>query len=91
MTDIARILASTSSPQFYPSQFVLVTDILDVFGQLVYNRLLSKANEKLKDLGLAELSDGFSLKDIPEAVQEVAKNWLCKVGTITELLPRVYG
>jgi len=28
---------------FYPSKFVLITDILDIFGKLVYERLKMKA------------------------------------------------
>lgn len=40
----AKMLADTSVLQFYPSQFVLITDILDIFGKLVYERLRSKAD-----------------------------------------------
>lgn len=39
----AKLLADTRVLRFYPSKFVLITDILDVFGQLVYNRLRKKA------------------------------------------------
>lgn len=39
----SKLLADTSVMQFYPSQFVLITDILDIFGKLVYQRLISKA------------------------------------------------
>lgn len=39
----SKLLADTSVMQFYPSQFVLITDILDIFGKLVYERLTSKA------------------------------------------------
>lgn len=39
----SKLLADTSVMQFYPSQFVYVTDILDIFGNLVYNRLRTKA------------------------------------------------
>lgn len=40
----SKMLADTSVLQFYPSQFVLITDILDIFGKLVYERLRSKAD-----------------------------------------------
>ncbi|CAD1481042.1 unnamed protein product [Heterotrigona itama] len=39
----AKLLADTSVVAFYPGKFVLVTDILDVFGRLVYDRLKVKA------------------------------------------------
>lgn len=32
--------------QFYPSKFVLITDILDIFGKLVYDRLKSKSESE---------------------------------------------
>lgn len=38
-----KVLADTSVISFYPSQFVLITDILDNFGKLVYERLRTKA------------------------------------------------
>lgn len=39
----AKLLVDTSVIQFYPSKFVLITDILDIFGKLVYDRLRTKA------------------------------------------------
>lgn len=39
----SKLLADTSVLQFYPTQFVLITDILDNFGKLVYERLRTKA------------------------------------------------
>lgn len=43
----SKLLADPSSVmQFYPSKFVLVTDILDLFGKLVYDRLKSKSGNE---------------------------------------------
>lgn len=39
----SKLLADTSVLQFYPSQFVLITDVLDIFGRLVYDRLKQKS------------------------------------------------
>lgn len=39
-----KVLADTSVISFYPSQFVLITDILDNFGKLVFERLRTKAD-----------------------------------------------
>ena len=39
----AKLLADVSVIQFYPSKFVLITDILDTFGHLVFDRILDKA------------------------------------------------
>lgn len=39
----AKLLGDTEVLSFYPSKFVLITDILDTFGKLVYERLKTKA------------------------------------------------
>ena len=71
----AKQLSSTSVIHYYPSKFVLITDILDTFGRLVYNRLLNKANDSKEDINF---------------VQETCRNWFYKISSIRELLPRFY-
>lgn len=39
----SKLLGDTSVPQFYPSIFVLVGEILDTLGRLVFDRIMSKA------------------------------------------------
>lgn len=39
----SKLLGDTSVLRFYPSQFVLITDVLDMFGRLVYDRLKQKS------------------------------------------------
>lgn len=39
----AKLLADVDVLQFYPSKFVFITDILDTFGKIVYDRLKCKA------------------------------------------------
>lgn len=39
----SKFLADTAVMQFYPSKFVLITDILDIFGKLVFERLKVKS------------------------------------------------
>jgi hypothetical protein len=81
----SKLLSDASSVmQFYPSKFVLVTDILDLFGKLVYDRLKSKSeDEKL-------LPDNFTPDLIPESAKETCLNWFYKIASIRELLPRLY-
>lgn len=72
----SKQLSSTTVIHFYPSKFVLITDILDCFGNLVYNRLLNKSNERHEDSNIS--------------VQETCRNWFYKISSIRELLPRFY-
>jgi hypothetical protein len=39
----AKLLADTKVIQFYPSKFVLISDILDTFGKLVAERIYTKS------------------------------------------------
>lgn len=79
----AKMLADTSVLHFYPSQYVLITDILDVFGKLVYERLCSKAAG-------APGASATALQREREAARDTCQNWFYKIASIRELLPRLY-
>ena len=86
-----KLLADVPVPAFYPSQFVLVTDILDTFGRLVAQRLRDKADEELRSAGKSPLGFGPNwAARVPPTTQETARNWFFKVASIRELLPRLY-
>ncbi|CAG0891602.1 unnamed protein product [Darwinula stevensoni] len=88
----AKLLVDTSVLNFYPSKFVLVTDILDNFGDLVYERLFRKAEYSPSPrVGKPiELPLDFTPEIVPESAKETARNWFFKVSSIRELLPRFY-
>ena len=50
----AKLLGDSSVPQFYPSMYVLLTDILDTFGDLVFERIKRKVtpHNKQRDAGM---------------------------------------
>lgn len=70
----AKLLADISVIQFFPSKFVLITDMLDNFGNLVYKRISCKAESK----------------SALESAQETCRNWFYKIASIRELIPRLY-
>ncbi|CAH0550259.1 unnamed protein product [Brassicogethes aeneus] len=87
----AKLLADTDVLSFYPSKFVLITDILDIFGQLVYERLRTKAEYyKPGSKAAAALPEDFKLEMVPETVKETCLNWFYKIASIRELVPRIY-
>lgn len=47
------MLAKIDVIQFYPSKFVLITEILDTFGKLVYDRIMEKSTYKPKGSSVA--------------------------------------
>ncbi|XP_018335730.1 UPF0505 protein C16orf62 homolog isoform X2 [Agrilus planipennis] len=87
----AKLLADTDVIQFYPSKFVLITDILDIFGQLVYERLRVKANYcKQGSKIVTVLPPDFTSDMVPESAKETCRNWFYKIASIRELIPRLY-
>ncbi|KYN41370.1 UPF0505 protein C16orf62 like protein [Trachymyrmex septentrionalis] len=87
----AKLLVDTSVMAFYPSKFVLITDILDIFGKLVYERLKMKAEYyKPGSKVPTSLPDNFTPDMVPENAKETCRNWFYKIASIRELVPRLY-
>lgn len=87
-----KILRDTSVPQCYPSVFVLVSEVLDTFGRLVFERIRRKAVDIDPSNGkpLWKLGDQFSPDQVSAEAKEMCKNWIFKISSIRELLPRLY-
>ncbi len=90
---LGKLLSNTNVAQFYPSMFVTVTDVLNHFGDLVFNRLFSKAEEGLVvsgKKGRAKLPENWTSEDVPSIAKDTCRNWLYKTACIRDLLPRIY-
>lgn len=97
---------SVGAAAFYPSKFVLVSDVLERFGRLVYRRLYDKCLNPYEEPGGKRTSTGLAARPVssgrdadggypaPESVNEVARetarNWFLKISVIRELLPRFF-
>ncbi|KAK4727305.1 hypothetical protein R3W88_032222 [Solanum pinnatisectum] len=86
---VAKLLWDTSVLQLYPTLFVLATEILDMLGDMVWERIRQKA-EYTEDGTLVHLPGNFQATEICAEAKETCYNWFCKVGSIRELLPRIY-
>uniref|UniRef100_T1JKK3 VPS35 endosomal protein-sorting factor-like n=1 Tax=Strigamia maritima TaxID=126957 RepID=T1JKK3_STRMM len=87
----SKLLVDTSVIQFYPSKFVLITDILDTFGQLVYERIRIKAEYYAPgNRNPTQLPENFTPEMVPESAKETCRNWFFKIASIRELIPRLY-
>ncbi|XP_004086849.1 UPF0505 protein C16orf62 homolog [Oryzias latipes] len=80
----SKLLSDTAVIQFYPSKFVLITDILDTFGRLVYDRIWSMCSDP------RPLPESFTVEDVNDTAKETCLNWFFKIASIRELLPRLY-
>ncbi|XP_065267947.1 VPS35 endosomal protein-sorting factor-like isoform X3 [Emys orbicularis] len=81
----SKLLSDTTVIQFYPSKFVLITDILDTFGKLVYERILSMCLDNR-----VSLPDNFTPESVNDTAKETCLNWFFKIASIRELIPRFY-
>ncbi|XP_062387283.1 VPS35 endosomal protein-sorting factor-like isoform X2 [Sardina pilchardus] len=80
----SKLLSDTAVIQFYPSKFVLITDILDTFGRLVYERIWTMCSDPTPP------PEGFSPEDVNDTAKETCLNWFFKIASIRELIPRLY-
>lgn len=93
MIKCTKLLADTrSAPQFYPTVFVMVTEMLDTFGSLVYERIKNKAevNPENPDGKRKRLPRDFEPSDINVDACETCRNWFYKIASVREVLPRLY-
>ncbi|CAI8033056.1 VPS35 endosomal protein-sorting factor-like [Geodia barretti] len=87
----SKLLIDTKVIQFYPSKFVLITDILDNFGYLVYDRIRRKSTIILPGASKpVMLPENFTSDQVPDSGKETCRNWFFKIASIRELIPRLY-
>ncbi|XP_050138630.1 uncharacterized protein LOC126614962 isoform X1 [Malus sylvestris] len=87
---VARLLMDTSVLQCYPTLFAIATDILDILGDMVWERIKLKAEFTEDGTRIFSLPENFSASDICFDAKETCNNWFCKIGAVRELLPRIY-
>lgn len=87
---LTKLLGDTNEVVgFYPSKWMLITEILDTFGNLVWQRIKERSTVYDGDVAIP-LKDNFRCEDVADHAQETCKNWFFKIASIRELLPRVY-
>ena len=100
---VSKLLLDVKLPAFYPSMFVLCTEILDTFGDSVFERIRARAAEAESTMSSAGgghrgsvtgagagLPPDFSAADVNVEAKETCRNWIHKTACIRELLPRLF-
>lgn len=80
------MLNDVFTPKFYTHKFLIITDILDSFANLVYNRIYQLAFDKDKTLSFNEINSSL----VKSLAKDICCNWMMKCSCIRELLPRIY-
>lgn len=68
----SKMLADTSVIRFYPSKFVLIADILDALGVLVYDRIFARSNQAAgigSNKTVSKLPADFTHELVPNAAK----------------------
>jgi hypothetical protein len=72
-------LSYEENPEFLPVKFLYVIDVIECFGDLVFQRL-----SQLRQAGDKEVDH------LGRRYYEVGNNWVLKTKSIRELLPRIF-
>ncbi|EAY18986.1 hypothetical protein TVAG_246640 [Trichomonas vaginalis G3] len=73
-----KLLSNTKSPQFYPAQFIMVLELVEIFGKMVYKRIAEYPTSKAD-----------FLKDPNGTTQVLCLNWSMILSRTSQLLPRL--
>ncbi|XP_058095164.1 uncharacterized protein LOC131240743 isoform X3 [Magnolia sinica] len=83
---VARLLMDTSVLQFYPTLFILVTDVMDMLGDMVWERIKRRAEFSDNGTLICCLPENFKASDVSIDAKETCNNWFCKIGSIRFLI-----
>lgn len=74
----------------YPYYWLLASDVIDTFGKLLHDRLISKSNEARNKNGQTNLPINFTVEQVPKNVKDMAMNWFLKLSEIIDIPVRFY-
>jgi hypothetical protein len=89
----SKLLSDVTVIKFYPSKFVLVTEILDTFGKLVYERIKKRQQLPADPPGRQRTpaERATAQEQLNDQAKETCRNWFYKIASIRELLPRLFS
>ncbi len=73
---VSKLLSDVSVPSFYPTLFVLVTEVMDTVGRIVYDRILKKCEQEDDGTFVGRLPVGFSSRDVRKDAQVSNRSFL---------------
>lgn len=86
----AKLLGEVTVPEVYPSMYVLLTAILDTFGDLVFERIKRLSVIATPGQAPQSLPANFTHVHVSANAIETCKNWFYKTACIRELMPRLF-
>ena len=81
----AKILNDVSTPKFYCHKFLIISEFIDNFSKLVYERICKLAFGSKQQVDFSKISPDVG----NQIAKDVCMNWIMKTCCIRELLPRI--
>ncbi|KAK8515811.1 hypothetical protein V6N12_016117 [Hibiscus sabdariffa] len=69
----------TSVLNFYPTLFVSIMDVLDMFGDMAWEHNMQKVEFVEDGAKFCSLRENFEASDVSVDAKETCYNWFCKV------------
>lgn len=91
-----KILNDVSTPNFYCHKFLNITEILENFSNLIYERIFELAfpdkalDAKNNNTSIHNKNFIISPSIVNSKAKDICSNWIYKCCCIRELLPRIY-
>ena len=82
----AKILNDVSTPKFYCHKFLIISEFIDNFSKLVYERICKLAFGSKQKVDFSKITPQVG----NQLAKDVCMNWIMKTCCIRELLPRIY-
>ncbi|OHS96304.1 hypothetical protein TRFO_37518 [Tritrichomonas foetus] len=79
ISNACQLLINIKSPQFYPAQFMMVLELVECFGKMVYDRISKHTSAGKEDF----------MKDKDGTRELLALNWSMILCRTSKLLPRL--
>jgi hypothetical protein len=75
----AKLLNDTETPAFYPLKFLIITEIMDDFGKMVFDRMKKLSFQEQGITNWENILDNeIDFRNTPDFVKEKTNNWFLK-------------
>ena len=82
----AKILNDVTTPKFYCHKFLIISESIDNFSKLVYERICKFAFGSKQKVDFSKINPQIGNQN----AKDICMNWIMKTCCIRELLPRIY-
>lgn len=87
---VAKLLGDIKVGKFYLVLFVLVMEVIEIVGWLVYDWILWKFEELMLEGGMKVLLEDFKASRVRTVAKNTCRNWFYKIVIIWDIVLWIY-